>query len=232
MAFLTLGSGGISQSGWAVTACFPSDVRQPLAGSRSSGTLLHSYAQLGHHHGLRAATRVVQESTTIHRAGARCPHVSRLPTRPAPCPSLTGGLGAPRPGLSLPPTPCSRTQPVPAPPGCNTNHLGAAGHREPQYPPLLFFGGSCLHGVLPTTSGLQAGQGWGWCGARAGAWGQSHRSQPKPVPLLFLSLPGAGGGVTAPSRSLVLAAGDRDSGGAPPLQVGLISFLSLYNNNY
>lgn len=93
LAFLTLGSGVISQSGWAVTACFPSDVRQPLAGSRSSGTLLHSYAQLGHHHGLRAATRYAQESATIHHAGTwwpRIPQPALLPTHPLCAPSLLG----------------------------------------------------------------------------------------------------------------------------------------------
>lgn len=67
----------------------------------------------------------------------------------------------------------------------------------------------------------------------AGARGQWHRSQPKPL-LLFVSWLGAGGGQVSPTRSPVLAAGNGDGGGSPPLQVGLVVvfFFSLYDNNY
>lgn len=154
------------------------------------------------------------------------PPASPAVNTPTLCPQPAGDpLGT----LGLPLTPHTLPRPYPdlhwLPSGCSTNHPVPAGHEEPPNPPCSFGrGGSHLCGVPPTTSGLQAGSGPGG-GKRvtgaAGAWGQRHRSQPKPL-LLFVSRLGAGGGRVSPTRSPVLAAGNGDCGGSPPLQVGLV----------
>lgn len=229
LAFLQLGIGGITHCGWtfAVMSVSPQLALErwdlpvsPCPASPSPWPQgCHPCCAGEHNHPPR------RDPLSPCPLAAKCP---------AQCPSLTGGLGAPSRGSRCLPPPAAVPRPAPAPPGCNTNHPGAAGHREPQYRPLLFLGG-----VLPARGApnylrspgrVRAGGGEG---TMVGAWGQSHRSQLKPVPLLFLSLPGAGGGVTVPLHGpwcWRLVTGT--AGGAPPLQVGLIFFWSLYNNNY
>lgn len=229
LAFLPLGNGGIAQSGWAVTLCFPTGVRQILAGTRSSGARLHPSPgpAIAMASGLPPTTR--RRAQPSHHAGTRCPHIPQpvlLPTHPLCAPRLPG---TPQDSTCLPMPRHGRT---PTRAGSPLNAIPTIAFLQdtgsPQTLPALL-GGSRLRGVPPTTSGLQARSGLGGSEGVAvavGARGRWHPSRPKPL-LLFVSRPGAGSGGLSPTQSPALAAGDRDDGGALPLQVGLIFFFFI-----
>lgn len=226
LAFLPLGSGGIAQSGWAVTLCFPTGIRQILAGTWSSGARLHPPPGPAIAMALGLPPPTHRRAQPSHHAGTPCPCIPQpvlLPTHLLCAPSL---LGTPQGSPCLPMPHHGRTPTrAGSPPNAIQTIAFLQDTGSPKTLPALLRG-SRLHGVPPTTSGLQAGSGLGGsegvtvAGEARGPW---HPSWPKPL-LLFLSRPGARRGGLSPAQSPALAAGDGDGGGAPPLQVGLIFF--------
>lgn len=115
--------------------------RQHPAGTWSSGTC--------HHCGLRVATPPYSHPA-CRGPLFPCPLPTLLLDHLLCAPACQRDLDLPLGVLLLP-----HPQPLLALLGCNTNHLGPAGQREPQNSPLY------LGGVLParpTTSGLGAGE--------------------------------------------------------------------------
>lgn len=219
---------------------FPVTSVSPLAGPRSSGTRLHPPAWPARHHGLRAATPYAQESATVHRAGNWCPRIPQpalLPTHRLRAPSLPGGpRGCPPGAPTASPHPAAAVpRPALAPlrmqyqPSRSCRTWGAP------KPSLLFWGG-----VSPAWGTPNYLRPPGWVGARGRRGGRGGGGGSGMVASLsaettspFCISAGRWQGEMSPTRSLALAAGDRDGGDAPPLQVGLILFFfSLYNNNY
>lgn len=197
MAFLPLGRG------WAVTTCFPAaPTHQHPAGTWSSGTC--------HHRGLGAATPP-HSHPACRDPLFPCPPPALLPDHPLCAPARQRDLDLPPRDLLLP-----RPQSVLAPLGCNTNYPIPAGHREPQNPPYFFGGESRLHDQLPQAWGPGSSMG---VTVAAGAWGTVALFSPKSTCPFCIS---ARCGRRVPAVSLVMAAGDRDGGGAPPLQGRLI----------
>lgn len=232
MAFLPLGSGGITHCGWAVTACSPGGVCQPSAGTRALGPGCVPWP---------ASPSPWPQGCHPRRAGEhnRPPCRGLLSPRPPPAnapssvPQPDGGSWGSPPGAFAASHPL---QPYPAcagSPRMQYQPSRCCGTQGAPVPPLALFWGILPARGAPNYLRPPGGSGLGAVRGQGRGLGTVTPLSAETSSPPFSVSPGRWWGChRPPARSLVLAAGDRDSGGAAPLQVGLISFLSLYNNNY